>query len=284
MALIKEAYTPNGINRIYQLLKNEAEKGKAKEFDIKVDNLKVVSRTDDPERFFEHEEFLVTNSRHITVNIYDGSSTRCNRYMLLLAEEEPAKEELSGIDKTISLRVQQERKGWEYERQKKEMEQLTEELAENGKYITKLEEEIKRMRAEKQKMPGKLTETLIALAGVYIARNPNALNGIPILGHLLSGDAANKQTSEQVISHAEEPADKDEEIQSSFKRVKTPVYTGEVTDEDFEMLEEALTPVFPPEHKGNVITILKLMYFNNHIIPEIVSLLTDAQQEQRQAA
>lgn len=285
MALIKEKYSPNGVNRIYQLLKNEAEKGTAREYDIKVDNLKVVSRNNDPERFFEHEAFLLANSKSITINIYDGSSPRCSRYMLLLTEEEPDKGALSGIDKTISLRMQQERKSWEYDRQKQEIVRLADELADMEKYADKLKDQLNQMAAEKQKMPGKMTEALIALAGAYINRNPNGLSGIPILGNLLGGGLQGQDATEQVINDADNRAEAaEEEVTATFERKKEPEYTGEVTTEDLERLEDALIPVFADEYRDTVLTVLKVMYTNTHIIPEIASLLEDAQQEHGQAA
>jgi|GEM_PF-2626615 len=285
MALIKEKYSPNGVNRIYQLLKNEAEKSTAKEYDVKVDNLKVVSRNNDPERFFEHEAFLLANSKSITINIYDGSSPRCARYMLLLAEEEPDKAALSGIDKTISLRMQQERKSWEYDRQRQEIVRLSQELADMEKYADKLKDQLNQMAAEKQKMPGRMTETLIALAGAYISRNPNGLNGIPILGNLLGGGLQGQDGTVQVINDADMRTEAmEEEVAATFERQKEPEYTGEVTTEDLDRLEDALIPVFADEYRDTVLTVLKVMYTNTHIIPEIASLLEDAQQEHNQAA
>ncbi len=285
MALIKEKYSPNGVNRIYQLLKNEAEKGTAREYDMKVDNLKVVNRNKDPERFFEHEAFLLANSKSISINIYDGSSPRCSRYMLLLTEEEPDKAALSGIDKTISLRMQQERKSWEYDRQKQEIVRLTQELSDMERYSDKLKDQLNQMAAEKQAMPGRMTETLIALAGAYISRNPNGLSGIPILGNLLGGGLQGQDATEQVINDADIRAEgTEEEVSATFERQKRPEYTGEVTTRDLDRLEDALIPVFADEYRDTVLTVLKVMYTNTHIIPEIASLLEDAQQENNQAA
>ena len=113
MALAKEVYSANRVNLIYQLLKNEADNGTPKEYDVKVDELKVVSRTNDPERFYSHEEFVLPETRNITINIYDSKSHRCTRYILLLREEEPSKQELSGIEKSINTKMLQERKKWE---------------------------------------------------------------------------------------------------------------------------------------------------------------------------
>lgn len=282
MALIKEAYSANGINRIYQLLKNEANNGTAKEYDIWVDALKVVSRNNNPDRFFGHEAFLLPNSRHITVNIYDGSSPRCTKYMLLLSEEAPGSEALSGIEKTINAKVQQERKIWEHERQKQEIAKLRQELTDMEKYSGKLEEQITQMRQEKQKLPGRLTETLISLAGVYISRNPNALNGIPILGSLL-GTGASDQRNEEMngAMNAEqdfEQENRQEQFSCTFSKKEAPKYTGEATVDDFERLENALIPLFPDEHRETVATVISVMYHNHQIIPQIANLLENEEQ------
>ncbi len=287
MGLIKEKYSVNGINRIYQLLKNEADNGTAKEYDIRVDALKVVSRNNDPDRFFDHETFLLPNSKHITVNIYDGSSPRCMKYILLLSEEAPGNEELSGIEKTINAKMQQERKIWEYDQQKKELAQLRQELADMEKYSGKLEEQIMNMRQEKQKLPGRLTDTLISLAGAYISRNPNALNGIPILGSLLGAGTSDEHNNgtqtvnaEQAIGKENEP----EEAACTFSKKEAPKYTGEATEEDFDRLENALIPLFPEEYRETVATVVSVMYHNHQIIPQIATLLEDEEQTNKQAA
>ena len=288
MALVKEMYSANGINRIYQLLRNEADNGTAKEYDIKVDALKVVSRNNDPERFFEHETFLMANSRNITVNIYDGSSPRCTRYMLLLCAEEPGKEELSGIEKTIHARMQQERKSWEYDRQKQEIVQLRQELMDAEKYSETLKKHIVQMNEEKQKMPGKLTETLISLAGAYISRNPNALNGIPVIGNLLGAASPGNDTETvQVFDDTQVRQENNEpEEQVTFSKIVKPKYTGEATDEDFDRLENALIPLFAEEYRETVSTVISVMYHDNEVIQQIAELLPDEEQgeDQKEAA
>ena len=142
MALAKEMYSANRVNLIYQLLKNEADNGTPKEYDVKVDELKVVSRTNDPERFYSHEEFVLPETRNITINIYDSKSHRCTRYILLLREEEPSKQELSGIEKSINTKMLQERKKWEYDQLKKEYDDLKEQLDESEEYADALKTKI----------------------------------------------------------------------------------------------------------------------------------------------
>lgn len=153
------------------------------------------------------------------------------------------KEDLSGIEKTITARMQQERKSWEYDRQKQKIAQLRQELADGEKYSRALEKQIVEMREEKQKLPGKLTDTLISLAGAYISRNPNALNGIPVIGNLLAAAPVSDESTEttQVFDDTQVRQENvvPEEEQATFSKIDELLYTGEVTDEDFDRLENA---------------------------------------------
>jgi FtsZ-binding cell division protein ZapB len=284
MALVKEMYSANGVNRIYQLLKNEAEKGIPKEYDIKVDEMKVVSRNCDPDRFFEHEEFILANSKNITVNIYDGTSPRCTKYTLMLKEEGPATQELSGFEKSVNTRILQERKNWEYDRLKKENSGLKQELADAGKYTEKLEQKITELRAEKQKTPGKLTDAIISLAGAYVSRNPEALSGIPLLGSLLGGGQPNHAPEG---SNGAIPDDMEctvtEGEECTYAKKEELKYTGIATDEDFDRLESALIPLFQEQHRETVASVVSVMYHDNQLIRQVAELLPE-QPDQKKAA
>jgi hypothetical protein len=280
MALVKEKYSESGVNRIYQLLKNEAENGIPKDYDIKVDELKVVNRNNNPDRFFEHEQFLLPETKSITVNIYDGSSPRCIRYTLLLKDEQPSKQELSGIEKTISTRILHEKKVWEHEQLRKENAELRRELEEAGKHSGKLEQLISDLRSEKQRTPGKLTDAIISLAGAYLSANPKALDKIPLLGNLL-GTPQPDATSSDSSSEEQEETEciVTETTEASFIKMADLKYTGQPTKEDFERFENSLIPLFPEQHRETVATVISCMYHNNQIIEQVAELLEDGNQQ-----
>lgn len=84
MAFIKEAYSESRVEMIYELLKQEAENGAPKEYDVKIDELKVVSRNNNPERFYDFEQFVLPESRNITITIHDRSH-RSTKYTSVTA-------------------------------------------------------------------------------------------------------------------------------------------------------------------------------------------------------
>lgn len=273
MAVIKEKYSPDGINRIYQILKNDADSGTPKDYEVKIDMLTVIGRTNDPERFFEHEAFLLDNSKSITVNIYDGLLARCTKYILILSEEVPVKEGLSGIEQTLQVRMQQERKSWEYDRQKKKVQQLTQELADSERYVKQLQDKIRSMNGEKQNMPGRLTEAFLSVAGVIAS---NGISGKSILGAL----AGSPQPAEETFECSIEP-----EIEATFRKADVePVYTGTPTEADAGRFSKALIPLFPEEYREKVSEITRYMCHNHHLIDELYGQLQANEYVTKEAA
>src|ERR1700741_4609340 len=108
MAFIKEAYSESRVDMIYELLKRESDCSSPKDYEITIDGLKVVSRNNDPERFYDFEQFVLPESKIITINVHERSH-RSLKYILLLSEEEPTPDGLSGLERSISARMQQEK-------------------------------------------------------------------------------------------------------------------------------------------------------------------------------
>lgn len=269
MALVKEMYSASRINLIYQLLKNEAENDTPKEYDIKVDDLKVVSRNSDPERFHSHEEFVLPESRNITINIYDSKSHRCTRYLLLLKEEDPTKQELSGIEKSIDAKMVQERKNWEYDQLKKEYNDLKQKLEESEEYADTLKDRVDQLEAEKNTRSTKITETIIGFAGAYLASKPNALNGIPLLGDLLGG-GHNKHVN------TSDEANEERECAFAYEKKNAKTFTGELTEIDEQELKIALIPFFEPGYIERVGQIIQYLHLHNPFIDQTIQVIEHA--------
>ena len=111
MAIVKEKYSGARINLLYQLLQSDYEDGRPREYDISVDDLKVVRRTTDPEKFFSHEDFIAEETKYLTITLYEGTSKRNTRYVYYLKEgAEEEKATLSGIEQTMNDKMQQQSK------------------------------------------------------------------------------------------------------------------------------------------------------------------------------
>jgi hypothetical protein len=271
MSIVKEKYNADKINMLHQLLYNDKAAGKPREYEIKVDELKVVQRTSDPEQFLSHEDFVCDSTNSITITMYDGTSKRCTKYIYALIEKPTETEEtVSGIEKTISSKMAQERRKWELEQLKEENVELIEKLDEAEKYVDKLEDKISALNAEKEKKKNKMTETFINLAGVYIAGKPNVLNGIPLIVELFGGGDDSKRLSDD----NETQTTKEDSIASfPIKKKVTVPFTGEVNEEDYEKLGKSLSPFFKTELVGSVIHIVECLFKHNVLIEQTVNVI-----------
>jgi len=233
-----------------------------------------VSRTNDPEKFFNHEDFIQPDTKSVTICLYIGNSRRSKKHIFLLKDGDTTQHTLAGIDRTISEKIVLERDKWEYEQLKKEYEKQAEQLAESEEYSDQLMEKIKELEAEKQSRPNKITDTIIGLAGAYLSKNPNALNGIPLIGDLLGGSNPNpKEILEAPKTEPEEP-----QVEASFEEAPQEAlkYTGTITETDTARFFKALIPLFPEQYREKVSIIIKYMHCNHHVIGEIHDLLADA--------
>lgn len=224
MSIVKEKYSSNRINMLHQILANDHEQGCPRDFDIKVDELKVVQRTNDPERFFLHEEFVQPETACITINIYDGNSRRCTKYQLYFGEVQNNAVTLSGIENTIQEKIGVERKNWEYDQLKKEKEEQAKQLADAEEYIDQLEERLSSVKAEYEEVKSKrvgMAEMnagrLIGFATEYIVKNhPAITRKLPLLSGL-SG-LLTEDSSENALAGPTQGDSAMTETEVSFKR------------------------------------------------------------------
>jgi hypothetical protein len=266
MAFIKEKYSESRVSMIYELLKKDAGNDAPKEYDIKVDELKVVSRNNDPERFYDFEQFVLLDSKNITINIHDKSH-RSVRYILLLQEEEPTKEELSGIEKSISIKMQHEKAKWEHGQLQRDYDELKEKLRECEEYSGQLKEKIDVLETEKNSRSGNMTNSIVGLVGTYLNSNPDALKGIPVIGGMFGGNK--KGLPQGNLSGANDQG------ACSCKDMPQQ-YTGEITVRDDQRLNAALVPYFKREYIDRVMKLILHFFHHNHFIDQAIKGIDQA--------
>jgi hypothetical protein len=265
MAFVKENYSESRVNMIYELLKKEAENGTPKDYEIKVDELKVVSRNNNPERLYDFEQFVLPESRNVTIIVHSNLH-RSLRYLLLLQEEEPATEELSGIEKSINTKMQHEKTKWEHTQLKREHEETKQQLKECEDYVRQLKEKVSTLEIENEKgnSKGRLTNAIMGLAGAYISSNPNGLSGIPLIGGMFGGD-------KKGLPQGEKSMESDCLCKSAPAK-----FTGEITELDDQRMKAALLPYFPEEYVGKVNKLIRYLFHHNHFIEQAITGIESA--------
>ena len=240
MAIVNQKYNGAKINLLHQVLQSDAEEGRPREYDIVVDDLKVVRRTTDPDKFFLHEDFINGDTKTVIITIYEGTSKRNTRYLFALKEGEEEKATLSGIENVMNEKMIQQRKTWEYEQLQKELEELKEEMDEQEAYVEKLEGMLQDEKGKKVSLKDNWGEVMgVALEGM-VRRNSHLLGGIPMIGQGLAGVI--EQDNRRIESSIQNPVPQDQyESKVVFKKV------ADSPEEEAPVREALLRPALSKE-------------------------------------
>ena len=274
MAIVKEKYTAQKINLLFQLLQSDYEDGRPREYDICVDDLKVVRRTTDTEKFFSHEDFINGATNYITITLYEGTSKRNTRYVYNMKDREEEKTTLSGIEQTVNDKIIAQRKQWDFEQLQKENDDLKGELEEQNEYIEKLETMLEEEKSKKASIKDNWSEVFsLALEGV-VRRNTHLLSGIPLIGQGLAGvvEHDNKRLEDK-IENAEL---KTEERHASFKKVDN-CEKSIMREEEKKLIAyyKKLQQTFTQEELTIIIQIIGLFSMEKENIQTVYEMLTE---------
>lgn len=176
-------YNSERMNMLKQLLINNAESGKPTDYEIRVDDMKVVPRTNDVDHFDNHEEFVNEETRKVIVLIYDGTSRRNTQHTFLLKEEKKPQQQntLSGIEvqKMVSEQLSRHKKEWERELLEKENADLKKKLEEADEFIGKQGAAIEKLKSGR-KLEDLQWGELLGIAGEsLLRRNTHLIAKVP---------------------------------------------------------------------------------------------------------
>jgi hypothetical protein len=168
----------------HQILLNSQQQGQPREYDIKVDELKVVQRTNDPEQFFRHEEFILPDTQSICITLYEGTSNRNSRHLFVLNEADNNKQDnnqqsLDGIEKMLEAKMDKERQQWNLQLLQKENESLKQQLEDAEEYTEQLEGEITALKEKKFEAGKNIGAVLSGAFEALVRNNPSMLKSIP---------------------------------------------------------------------------------------------------------
>ena len=266
-------YEPSKVERLKHLLLSLQEKGKAKFYEIFVDKLKVVEKTDDATEFDNYLDFLDDDTQEIKIVIYNtGNSPRNDQYTFELKAKEskqPFKEAsgLSGVElvNRVDEKLQAERRKWDMEVLQKENAELKTKIHDAEEYIEKLEQAYEEEKQKKQKLGGIDVGDLasVALEGL-IRRNTHMISKIPggeALAGIIEQDNAEKS---KALSATQE------DTSVSFQKKEAAANPEE--EERLQVLE-MMQQTFKEQELKDVWNILKEFSEDRSLIPTVLDLL-----------
>lgn len=170
MPVTNDKFDQLKIDKLKHFLEDMASKGQSKPYEIFVDNLKVVPKTEDPKDFDSYEFYMNEDTEKIRILIYNSNlSPRNDQYCFYVQQnkqEKPANG-LGDLDGIIQEKLNARDKEYELNRLKVELEEAKQQLEEAEEYADKLEQQLEDAKSNKYKL-GKLD--LVDLGTLVLGR------------------------------------------------------------------------------------------------------------------
>lgn len=263
MKEITKTYEPAHLESIKRMLMNEANSGSPRYYEIWVDALKVVDRTNDPGLFNKHEEFIYSTTETVTVNLFTTSPTSAHiisRYNFTFGDEPKSKDEsfrgfgLGEVEARINEKVTQERERWECDQVRKDLETTKTKLKEAEDWNEKLEgiiDETKK-KLEEAKSQSDFAGILKDLALSQLIKKPEEKQA------LSGSDKPKEEASFKMKSSEENALSEDDKFFLEFGRDMKATFSKDEFDMVFSIISEFV------KDKTNIKPVMELLNINQH--------------------
>ena len=209
MPVTNDNFDQQKIDKLKHFLENMAGKGQPKPFEIYVDSLKVVPRTEDPKEFDSYEYYMNEDTEKIKIVIYNSNLTPRNEQYCFYVQQNKLEKPLNGlgdIDNIIQEKLTAREREIHLTNLKQELEHTKQQLEEAEEYAEQLEEQLTEAKSNKYKL-GNLDLVELAMQGLgkLAEKNVDLLSKVGLEGFA----GSNQKQIETKPS---------EETQASFQR------------------------------------------------------------------
>ena len=215
-------YNDVKLSQFKMWLHDMATKGEEKHFEVYVNDVKVVPRTNKIEQIDDHKAYLEDTTETVKVFVYNTENS--NRYLQFIffiekkkpiehTEHIPAPQQpqvLSGIEienrinERLTAALVQERERWQNDLMKREFETCKKDLADAEEYIEDLEKQLSHYKSKKLHWGDvNLGDVASVIVEGMVKRNPHWVAKLPG-GDALAGLIANEATTENATAEVVE--------------------------------------------------------------------------------
>lgn len=189
MAITSETYDQLKIDKLKLYLQTQADRNATRFYEIYVDNLKAVHKTNDIQEFDSYEDYMTEDTERIRILVYttNSQSPRNDQYVYRMKKQDEQKtivqqQGLSGIEieSRMEEKLQTHRERWEHEALVKELEQTKQQLKESEEYAEKLAAELLEYKGKKLHWGNvNLGELASVVVEGIVRRNPQMVAKLP---------------------------------------------------------------------------------------------------------
>lgn len=280
-------FDQNKVDRLKNHLQTLADKNKAKFYEIFVDNLKAVPKTDEISDFDAYEDYINVDTEQLKIIIYNSSlSPRNDQYVFILKAKSRedaqniglngmplpkySKNDISEWRTSNAKRTQEE---IQIASLRGEIRRLEQESREKDLCIRELENKIYIAQKNGNKIGGIHVGDMlsVALDGLI---TKGTLNKIPVLSGLaglMKGESKNESTKQQTDTEA------------TFEKLDNTTHnlSPELNEEDKQSLElmKNIQSQFNENEFGSVLVILDALNEDKALIPQVLEFINEEEEE-----
>lgn len=196
MPVTHQKYDPFKVEKIKHFLEDMAAKGHPKPYEIFVDSLKVVPKTEEVSEFDTYEQYIDEDTAKLRILVYNsGQSPRNDQYCFSI-QPDRAEKSLSGlgeIDTIVAEKLAARDREYDLQNLRKELASTRAELESAESEADDLRRELEAVRTGQQRRQLKGMEVVSVILEGFIRRNPQLLQKIPggeALAGLIESDNA----------------------------------------------------------------------------------------------
>ena len=276
-----EKYDVAKIEQLKMFLEQNAERGKPRYYEIFVDNLRVIEKTNDVAEFDSFQNFMNEDTRLIKILLYSSSeeSPRNDKFIYRVKDDDSKSKEqgLSGVEVTerIQTVLQMEKEKWDNNLIKKELEEAEERIDELEKYSGQLEAKIIELKQNQKKLGGIHLGKIAGVALEALLRNNTQLLSKYPLTKGLAG-VIEQDNKQKLNLENNTTASSTQDTEVTFSAAEE---TSEAEKELSKMLREIMLAFSGEGEFSNVMNILTEMAGNKPLIQSTLQFIQNNQQQ-----
>lgn len=186
MPITHDNYDQLKIDKLKHFLEDMSAKGHGKPYEIFVDSLKVVPKTEDPKDFDNYEYYMNDDTEKIRIVIYNSNLSPRNDQYCFYVKQHKQDKGLNGtgdIEAIIQEKLSARDREHEVKRMQEELEETKKKLDDAEDYITELEDKLELSSNDKHKLKNiDLVELGSAVLGRLAEKNADVLSGLGLGG------------------------------------------------------------------------------------------------------
>lgn len=240
------------IGKLKMFLEDMVDKGQPRPYEIYVDGLKVVPKTEDVKEFDNYDRFMDEDTEQLRIVIYNSNQSNRNEQFCFYGKNQKQKGETLGeIETLVQEKLDARDKEYKMNRIEEELAATKDKLSEAEDYIEQLQAQLEEEKGNRLKFRGvHIGEIASQIVEGMIRRNPRILNRLPF-GEALAGMI---EQDEQEKRQLADSTDHDET--ASFQKKQDDAQTVSAETAHYIPILQRLQVIFPSEQLNTVMEIL----------------------------